>query len=284
MPVDSSEPPPVAAKPAVEPDPEPEPVKEKTREECTDEYYACMDKKTTEVVMQYEAYYDDYSQMLTDTYSGITNPPFKCIFDDKVKELYGDAYYGIKHLRIRTKPDRTEIGSITFYNSLKQNAIDVSSGKLQPTGLDMSVYDIAKLEVRVDGTEPSPMQYPEVEFKSLVVDPKSEFKGMSEFCSSPRDNKRVEGCTENTLSERELSNKWKNLPPMTVKKSCDDYKAFLADKKKKAKESAESFINTLKMSLGQKIGAYNSNLYAKKRLEEELQDMDVGAEVMKGMR
>jgi hypothetical protein len=283
MPVDSAEPPPEAAKPAEEPEPEVAPVKEKTSTECADEYYACMDKKTVEVVMQYEAYYDDYSQMLTDTYSGITNPPFKCIFDDKVKEIYSDAYYGIKHLRIRSTPDRAEAGSITFYNAIKQNAIDVSSGKLQAIDLDINVYEIGKLEVRAEGGAPGPIKYPEVEFKSLVVDPKNEFKGMSEFCASPRDNKRVEGCNDVTLSERELSNKWKNLPPMTVKKSCDDYKAFLADKKKKAKESAESFITTLKMSLGQKIGAYNSNLFAKKRLEEELQNTDIGAEVMRGM-
>jgi hypothetical protein len=95
---------------------------------------------------------------------------------------------------------------------------------------------------------------------------------MSNYCVSPRDNKRLDGCAEEMLSKTELANKWKNMPPTTVKKSCSDYQAFLADKKKKSKESAENFINTLKSSISQKIGAYNSNLYAKKKLEEELAD------------
>jgi hypothetical protein len=83
------------------------------------------------------------------------------------------------------------------------------------------------------------------------------------------------------LNANELANKWRNMPPTTMRKSCEDYRTFLADKKKKAKESAENFINTLRSSLTQRIGQYNANQEATRRLESELNADGWGADVMK---
>ncbi|MDR0367286.1 MAG: hypothetical protein LBH41_01790, partial [Rickettsiales bacterium] len=60
---------------------------------------------------------------------------------------------------------------------------------------------------------------------------------------------------------------WRNAPPATMDKSCEDYAAFLSDKRRRAKESAMESLSSIKSKLNDVINEYNKTQNAERLLK-----------------
>ena len=237
-------------------------VEEKDTSTCEDIFYSCMDKKTTEVVMQNEIIYNDYNDMITDIYSGMSTPAFKCVYSPELKTIYSKYYYnrtlsapiGGRSEKIRTK-------SIEYYNYLKQNASDVASKKIPVNFIQNEVLTIAGIEI-----EPHNMNsenLPDVSYKITTIEPTKLFEANVEYCLDESKNEELLGCQK---LKKSLAEKWKEENP-SLKKSCNDYEVFLTEKMSKEKSAAEDFIKTLKTKLTSAIEEYNLKIEADEQLK-----------------
>ena len=233
----------------------------KTKEVCEQLVYECMNKKTDEVVQGNEAYFNDYNDMLTDIYGGISNPAFKCIFNNEVKDLYSNYYYGKTGMEASERVDKIKKKSIEYYKFLKQNASDIASKRIAVNMVLPEVLSIAGIsETPIDMKSQS---LPDVSYKFTTLDSKSTFEQSKTYCTDPEQNKELEGCSK---IKQDIADNWKTLAPNTIAKSCQDYETFLIDKKSKAQREAETFIMGLKLKIENNIKEYNAKIEADTKL------------------
>lgn len=234
----------------------------KTKDECKQIFYTCMDKKTNEAVMQYETFYDDYNDMLTDIYDGMTSPVFKCLYSNNVKNLYETYYYNQMGLDSSTgMTQKVRRNSIEYYNFLKQNANDVATKKITANLVYPEVLTIAAISV--SPVEASPQSVPDVSYKFTTINPTNLLELNTQYCLDPEKNKNLEGCPK---LNKTLVENWKNIEPNTLTKNCQDYETFLVEKRSKAKQAAETFILSLKTQITNAINEYNAKIEAQREL------------------
>lgn len=235
---------------------------EKTDEVCIDLVYDCMENKTNEIVMQNEDFFDDYNDMLTDIYGGMITPSFKCIYDKNLKNLYSEYYYGIDDLdEVSGKTEEIKRNSIEYWSFLKQNAMDVASKKISPSMINTKILGIA--DINIFPMNRVSQDLPGVSYKSTLVNPDVEFEMATAYCIDPEKNEDLEGCQ---TFRKNFTEKWKEIEPNTVKKSCSNYEVFLADKKTKAERGAEVFIIGLRTKLINVIEEHNAKIIATQEL------------------
>lgn len=231
---------------------------------CEKIFYSCMDEKTNEAVMTNELIYNDYSDMLSDIYSGMTAPAFKCIYSNKVKSLYSTYYYGYEiSTPMAGMNEKIQSNSIEYYSYLKDNATSVANKRLPVTQVDREVLKFADVK-----TEPSDMKFatlPDVSYKITTLDTNALFDSNVAYCMDPTQNKELEGCP--TL-KKSLSDKYKDMD-VSLSKTCKDYEVFLTTKLSQAKTSAKDYIIKLKTKISSVIDEYN----LKKEAEEELKNL-----------
>lgn len=234
----------------------------KTQDDCKQIFYTCMDKKTNESVMQYETFYDDYNDMLTDIYDGMTSPVFKCIYSNNVKDLYETYYYNQSGLDASGGwTQKIRKNSIEYYNFLKQNANDVATKKITANLVYPEVLTIAAISV--SPLEASPQPVPNVSYKFTTINPTNLFELNTQYCIDVEKNKNLEGCSK---IKKTWAEDWKNTAPNTLTKNCQDYETFLVEKRSKAKQSAETFILSLKTQITNAINEYNAKIEAQREL------------------
>ncbi|MBD5405955.1 hypothetical protein HDR59_05410 [bacterium] len=234
----------------------------KTQDDCKQIFYTCMDKKTNESVMQYETFYDDYNDMLTDIYDGMTSPVFKCIYSNNAKDLYETYYYNQSGLDASGgRTQKTRKNSIAYYNFLKQNANDVATKKITANLVYPEVLTIAAISV--SPLDASPQSVPDVSYKFTTINPKNLLELNTQYCLDSEKNKNLEGCPK---LKKTLVEDWKNLGPNTLTKNCQDYETFLVEKRSKAKQAAETFILSLKTQITNAINEYNAKIEAQREL------------------
>ncbi|MDR2098701.1 MAG: hypothetical protein LBO78_01590 [Rickettsiales bacterium] len=241
----------------------------KTPEECTGIFYSCMDKKTNEATMTFDVFFDDYNDMLTDVYAGMKSPPFKCVFSKKAREIYTSNYYGIDSLSFESgtkNEDKIRRGSIGYYDYLKANAMDVSSGKIMPQHIYSGVLEL--VDITVFPRNQVPGNLPAVSYKVTTMDAGKALQEAQDFCFSAEKNPDMDGCPFKGMKLGSLVDDWKKADPITMDKSCMDYEVFLTDKKSKAKSAAVDFISTLKTKITENIQNYNDNTDAKDEMED----------------
>lgn len=235
---------------------------EKTKEVCEQLVYECMDSKADEFVMQNEVYYDDYNDMLTDIYGGMTNPAFKCIYDSGVKDLYSEYYYGQTNLEPSSNPAKIRKNSIEYYKFIKQNANDVASKKIAVNMVLPEVLTIAGITITPTGMQSQSI--PEVSYKFTTLNQNVNFEEIKNYCMDPTKNEELEGCPK---LKKSIGDNWKTLSSNSISKSCQDYETFLIDKRSKAKKEAETFIIGLKTKISNNIEEYNAKIEASKQLK-----------------
>ncbi|MBD5398523.1 hypothetical protein HDR60_03380 [bacterium] len=236
-------------------------TEDKTKEQCEQIFYDCMDKKTNETVMQYEVYYDDYNDMLSDIYNGMSSPVFKCIYSNDIKDLYSSYYYGQTGLDVDGNTVKIKKNSIAYYNFLKQNASDVASKKISANMVLPEVLNIAGItKTPIDSKAQTT---PNVSYKFTTVVPLTLFNLNKEYCMDVEKNKDLDGCAK---LKNNLADNWKNLTPNTMSKSCQDYETFLIDKRTQAQQATQTFILSLKTQIINAIDEYNAKIEASKQL------------------
>ncbi len=237
---------------------------EKTKEVCEQIFYDCMDKKTDELVMQNEVYFDDYNDMLTDIYAGMTNPSFKCLYKNDIKDLYSKYYYNQTGLDSSMGVKKIKTKSIEYYNFLKQNANDVATKRIATNMILPEVLTIAGIEIEPIGMNSQSL--PNVTYKFTTLNPITSFNMNVEYCMNPKTNQDLDGCDK---LRKNIADDYKTLPPNTITKNCQDYETFLMDKRTKAEEEARTFIIGLKTKLTNNIEEYNAKIEAAKTLNLE---------------
>lgn len=236
-------------------------TEEKTPEACEKIFYDCMDKKTTEILMQNEVFYDDYSDMLTDIYNGMSSPVFKCLYNNNIKNLYSGYYYNQEDLDVDGNTDKVKKNSIEYYNFLKQNANDIATKKITANMVHNDVLNIAGITVTPVNAKAQSL--PNVSYKFTLLTPSKSFEINKDYCLDPEKNKDLEDCPK---LKKSIADNWKNMEPNTMAKSCQDYETFLTDKKSAAKREAENFILSLKTQILNAINEYNAKIEAEKSL------------------
>lgn len=234
----------------------------KTKDDCKQIFYNCMDKKTNESVMQYENFYDDYNDMLTDIYDGMSSPAFKCLYSNNIKDLYETYYYNQNGLDASNGTiQKVKKNSIEYYAFLKQNANDVATKKITANMIYPEVLTIAGISVGPVGA--TPQSVPEVSYKFTILNPTNLLETNTQYCLNPEKNKNLDGCPK---LNKTLVENWKNMAPNTLTKNCQDYETFLVEKRSKAKQSAEKFILSLKTQITNAINEYNAKAEAQKEI------------------
>ena len=239
--------------------------KEKTKQECAEAYNSCMDRKTLETLMIYEDLYNDYNDMLTDVYSGMVQPAFRCMYSDEVIEMHTKYYYGSAlSAPTGTMAARKEVtdDSIDYQTFLRQNAEEVASKKLGPAFLHEDVMKIARIEKKP--LIHKEVDIPIVSYKVTALDPAKAYRENKEYCIDPSKNSNLLGCrkvNDDTISA------WKNKNP-NVEKSCEDYRIYLTEKKVESEEATKKFILGLSTKLSSIIEEYNLKVEADRELEE----------------
>lgn len=236
-------------------------TEEKTQDVCEKIFYDCMDKKTTEILMQNEVFYDDYNDMLTDIYNGISSPVFKCLYNNNIKNLYSSYYYNQEDLDVDGNADKVKKNSIEYYTFLKQNANDIATKKISANMVHNDVLTIAG--ITVSPINANPQSLPNVSYKFTLLTPSKSFESNKAYCSDPEKNKDLEDCPK---LKKNIADNWKNAEPNTISKNCQDYETFLIDKKSAAKRETETFILSLKTQILNAINEYNSKIEAEKNL------------------
>ncbi|MDR1009300.1 MAG: hypothetical protein LBL52_03555 [Rickettsiales bacterium] len=249
---------PSTAEPSKETD-APEPAA-KSEAQCHAAVAKCLDKKVIEAAAASAELYDDYNDMLADVYNG-ADLPFKCAYLDESKSIYSKYYYGFSMLSTSAR-HKIEPDSIEYYDYLKKNALAVASRTLGPEQIDDAVLRMAGIN---DRPQNKPViQLPEAPVKVASLDPDAKFQTDAKYCSAPATNKSAEGCDEQVLSTG--AREWLKSGSITAEKSCADYDAFLADKRRQAKDSASESINSVKTKLADFIREYNQVQDAERKL------------------
>ena len=97
--------------------------------------------------------------------------------------------------------------------------------------------------------------------RTASYDPEARLAADAKYCLSA-ENKSFDGCADFKLSSRD----WLDDGPTTADKSCEDYRAFLANKRARAKQSAIDQINAIKGRLNDLIAEHNDNVAAERKL------------------
>ncbi|MGN0929602.1 MAG: hypothetical protein ACI4N3_03090 [Alphaproteobacteria bacterium] len=236
-------------------------TEEKTKEICEQIFYDCMDKKTNEAVMQYEVYYDDYNDMLSEIYNGMSSPVFKCIYSNDIKDLYSSYYYGQTGLDVDENAVKIKKNSIEYYKFLKQNASDVASKKISANMVLPEVLTIAG--ITTTPLNAKSQTTPNVSYKFTTINPSTLFNLNKEYCMDSEKNKELDGCPK---LKKSLGDSWKTLLPNTLTKNCQDYETFLIDKRSQAQQGAQTFILSLRTQISNAIDEYNAKIEAEKEL------------------
>lgn len=243
------------------------PTVEKDEAGCKQIFYTCMNDKTMEAVMQNELLYDDYNDMVSDIYSGMSQPPFRCIYSNKVKNLYSSYNYGfeISAPSGNTNAEKIKKGSIAYYSFLKDNASDVATKKLSAKLLHSEALAMANLTISpIDSENP---KLAEVSYKITTLDTKKIFDENVKYCIDPKQNTDIDGCENLSKSTgRKWGEAWKEETP-SVNASCKDYEVFLTEKRTKAKEQAQAYISQLSTKLFSVIEEYNLKVESDKKLK-----------------
>ena len=234
---------------------------DKTPAVCEKIFYDCMDKKTIETLMQNEMFYDDYNDMITDIYNGMSSPAFKCIYNENIKDLYGTYYYNQTDLEADGTEDKIKKNSIEYYAFLKQNASDIATKKITANLVHTDVLNLAG--ITVTPLNAKVQSVPNVSYKFTILNPTKAFNLNKEYCLDPEQNKSLEDCAK---LKKSIADTWKNMEPNTMAKSCQDYETFLIDKRSQAKQAAETFILSLKTQIINAINEYNAKIEAEKEL------------------
>ena len=258
-----------------------ETVKDKDVKTCEQIFYTCMDEKTNESVMLNEAVYTDYSDMLTDVYSGMTAPAFKCIYSNDVKSLYSKYYFGRDIFAPSNgRLEKINGNSIEYYAYLKDNATKAANKKISIDTIDREVLKIAGIETYPKNLKFS-SELPDVSYTITTIDGNALYNQNTAYCLDKTKNKDLEGCVK---IKKSWADDYRTQKP-NVAKSCDDYEVFLSGKLSNAKKSAKEYINTLKTKISAVIDEYNLKLEAEEELkkinetpEDDVNYMTAGSE------
>lgn len=238
---------------------------------CEKAYYDCMDLKLNEVLQSNETLFTDYNDMLSDIYSGMKAPVFKCLYSEEVKKLHSKYYYGTNVLSVSGYKQDVSRDLIEYYSFLKENAISVAQKKLAVIKLKEDVIKMADLKNLPKGLVKNSDTKP-VSYKVARINPEKLFEAANEFCQSPKQNKDFAKCNgpkiSNSISDWQKN--WGNEDEIV--KSCKDYEAFLVDKLGKAEKDAKSFISGLSTKLFSVIEQHNLKIEADEELEKMKKD------------
>ena len=248
--------------------------KVKTVQECEKVFFDCMDNKTRESLMANEALYTDYEDMVSEFYSGLQSPVFKCIYSDDVRDLYSKYNYGFQLSDSSSRIEQIRRGSIYYYMFLKENATNVVNRSYIIQQVDSEVLSIAGVEKSVEG-QSDPALW-DVSYSILSVQPKALWKTNLAYCSDPMQNEELAGCSKlkSDIAERWLA----NVP--TKKQSCADYETFLKNTLSRAKSDSTKYIQTLRKQLESLIDEYN----LKTDSERELALLDLKQKETDGLK
>lgn len=237
---------------------------------CQKIYFECMDDKTNESVQSFDILYNDYSDMLSDIYSGMKAPVFKCLYSEDIRKIYSKFYYGVSSVNSSggSYVQQVTSGSIEFYSFLKDNAVNVATKKISPALLNESVFEIAGLKVKPYGMGSSFETKP-VSYKVTTIDPVNLLNDNNKYCIDPKQNLKFAECDDPFINnvKDEWKEEWLKSSP-ELEQSCRDYKAFLKDKLGKAKKEASSFILSLVSKLSTVIDEYNLKEDSEKELKQ----------------
>ena len=248
---------------------------ENTALSCEDIFYKCMEKKTTETVSQFDIIYNDYTDMLSDIYSGMMNPPFKCIYSNRIKSLYTNYYFGKSISSRSSTPEEVGKNSIEYYNFLKQHVVDISSKKIEASFLLDDVIKLADLKIKP--LNKSKTALGTVSYKITLLEPDSLLSKNIAYCKDPALNKNLS--EECSYLSKSLGNKWLEQD-RSMTNSCKDYEIFLTEKLNNSKKSATDFINSLRTKLTSTIDEYNTRIEA----EEQLKKLETEEENLKNQQ
>ncbi len=235
-------------------------TKAKDAQECEKIFFDCMDTKTRESLMANEALYTDYEDMVSEFYSGMKTPVFKCIYSDDVRGLYSKYNYGFELSDSSSRIEKIRRNSTYYYMYLKENATNVVNRSLLIQQVDSDVLSIAGVEKSVEG-QSNPELW-DVSYSILSVQPKVLWKENVAYCTNPKQNEELEGCPK---LKSDAPEKWlSNIP--TKKQSCADYETFLKNTLSRAKSDSTKYIQTLRPKLESLIDEYNLKTDAEKEL------------------
>jgi len=242
---------------------------EKTKDACIEAYNNCMEQKTVESLMMYDDLFNDYSDMVSDIYNGMSQPTFRCLYSDDVIAIHTKYYYG-SELSAPTEGGMSKklitTDSIEYQNFLKTNAEQVANKKYSPAFLSDKVIEIAGLKKKP--LEQQALELPEVSYKVTALDPIKVYKENRDYCVNPKENTNLQGCRK--ISD-DIINAWKNKSPK-IEKSCDDYRLFLTEKKSKSEKETKDLIIGLSNKLSSAIEEYNLKIEADRALEQSETD------------
>ena len=256
-----------------------EEVKDKDVKTCEQIFYTCMDDKTNETVMSNELVYSDYSDMLSDIYSGMTAPAFKCIYSNDVKSIYSKYYFG-RDIFAPTngRIEKINGNSIEYYSYLKDNATKAANKRIPITDIDREVLKITGIKTTPKGLKFS-SQLPDVSYTITTIDGNALYNENVSYCLDKTQNTELEGCVK---IKKSWGDDYRTQKP-NISKSCNDYEVFLSGKLSKAKTAASDYIIMLKQKLEAIIDEYNLKIEAEEELkninekEEEVDYMTAGS-------
>ncbi len=251
-------------------------IEDKDKKTCEEIVFSCMDKKTTEYIMQNESLYTDYNDMLTEIYSGMVAPSFKCVYSNELKSLYSKYYYN-KEITApnKNRAEKIKTKSIEYYNFLKQNATDIATKKKSAQFIQSDVLKYVGILSYPKSWKPQDL--PDVSYKITAIDPNVAYEENIAYCVDETKNEELQGCP---VMSAHLGEKWKEAG-ISVNKSCKDYEIYLSEKRSKAETAAKDFILTLKEKISSVIEEHNLKIEAGKQLENIKEEENIEIDYMK---
>ncbi|MCR5506359.1 MAG: hypothetical protein K6F04_00755 [bacterium] len=239
-------------------------TEEKDVNACEQIFYECMNEKTQESLMANEALYTDYEDLISEFYSGMKTPVFKCIYSDDVKALYSKYNYGFELNDSSSRIERIRRNSIYYYMYLKENATEAINKKIIAPQIHKDVLSLAKTDKKTSN-QVDPNMW-DVSYVILSVQPRRLWQENIAYCTDPAQNKNLSGCPKmrETLVEK-WSDKWLEQTP-TKKQSCNEYETFLKNNLTKAKAETVKYITGIRSELEGVIDAYNLKTESEKEL------------------
>lgn len=235
-------------------------------QKCQAAVFKCLDKKVMAFAQTMDIVYDDYTDMLTDVYGGLSAPVFKCAYSKKLQQIYAQSHFGLSNVSppSGSRAQKVSGNSIDYYNYMKSNALDGASKKISATEISPAVLEMAGIKLKAKGGGPQAVA-PDVNYKITAFDGKEKYEEDLAACMSPSVNADVVPCEPKMLNT--AGDDWLESAP-SVDKSCADYKVFLMNRVSKAKEDARGVIFGLRSTLSRVIEEHNEAVDAREALKK----------------